>query len=103
MVTDRFNEKPIYFYKTNNYIFYGSSPSYIFALSNLSKKINDENFNSLTFGFKSISKNENTFYNQVQKLGYSTYLKFNLKNLVRKNIGKCMKLVKIIQEVTLKM
>ena len=89
LVTDRFNEKPLYFYKTNNYIFYGSSPSYIFALSNLSKKINDEKIsNFLTFGFKSISKNENTFYNQVQKLGYSTYLKFNLKNLVRKKYWK---------------
>ena len=58
LVTDRFNEKPLYFYKNNNYIFYGSSPSYIFALSNLSKKINDEKIsNFLTFGFKSISKN----------------------------------------------
>ncbi len=93
LVTDRFNEKPLYYYKTKDFIFYGSSPSYIFSLANIKKNINDKKISDfISFGFKSISKNENTFYQNIKKLSHSSYIKFNPNSFSNKKYWNMFKL-----------
>ena len=75
---DRFGEKPLYILKNNKNFYYGSNLSYIFALSGLKKEFNDEKIVSfISYGFKSLFLNNETFFNKVETLEASTALKIN--------------------------
>ena len=75
---DRFGEKPLYILKHNKNFYYGSNLSYIFALSGLKKEFNDEKIVSfISYGFKSLFLNNETFFKKIKTLEASTALKVN--------------------------
>ena len=96
---DRFGEKPIFFYKKNNEIILASQISYISEILGTNQKFNKKKINTfLQFGYKSLFKNEETFFrniNQIEKASITTiginleiskkrYWKINLNKSIEK-------------------
>ncbi|OUU45965.1 MAG: hypothetical protein CBC16_00725, partial [Verrucomicrobia bacterium TMED56] len=72
---DWFGEKPLYYIYKNKCLFYGSSINYINTLSGRNKEINEEKIATfLSYGFKSISSDTQTFDEKVAVLESSTAL-----------------------------
>ena len=83
---DRFGEKPLYTFKTQHGIFFGSEIKYIKNLSKLKFDINLNKINEyLQFGYKSVFKNNQSFFKNIYSLNQGTYLKTNLKRTINKN------------------
>lgn len=83
---DRFGEKPLYFLRYNSNFFYGSNLSYIFALSGIKKNFNNEKIVSfISYGFKSLFLNNETFFTNIEQLESSSALKINNHfNIIKK-------------------
>ena len=81
---DRFAEKPLYYYKAKEGIYFASEIKFIKSLSEKKFEVNKKKINQyLSFGPRSVFKNNDTFYNDIKLLGYSENLifdnSFNLK------------------------
>ena len=81
---DRFAEKPLYYFISEEGIYFGSEISFIKSLSGKQFSINSKKINRfLSFGPRSIFKDNETFYNDIKLLGYSENLECNYKNKIR--------------------
>lgn len=78
---DRFGEKPLFFLKKNNEILISSQISYINKILDNSQNFNSKKINNfLHFGYKSLFKNEETFFKNINYLEKSTIVTIE-KNL----------------------
>ena len=83
---DRFGEKPLYFKKNLNNIYFGSEINYIHFLSkNLKKKFNKNKiFNFLFYGYKSIELNNQTFFEDIYSFPKGEIWEINSNLKIRK-------------------
>jgi len=78
---DRFGEKPLFFLKKNNEILISSQISYINKILDNTQNFNSKKINNfLHFGYKSLFKNEETFFKNINYLEKSTIVTIE-KNL----------------------
>jgi len=76
---DPFGEKPLYYFLNEKGFFFGSEIKYIKNLCNKEFTKNKELIKKQLFlGYKSLNKNNDTFYNKICSLESSTNLKINL-------------------------
>ncbi len=72
---DPFGEKPLYIYKTNYGLFFGSEIKFLHNLSQENFTVNEKKINRyLSYGYKSIHKNNETFFKKVYSLENSSIL-----------------------------
>jgi len=82
---DRFAEKPLYYFETNEGIYFGSEIKFIKSLSEQRLTINQRQVRRyLVNGYKSLYKQQETFYNEIQELSYATNLV--VENSLKKRI-----------------
>jgi asparagine synthase (glutamine-hydrolysing) len=75
---DRFGEKPLYFTKQDDGIYFSSETKSLFKLLNRQLDFNfDQIHRYLINGYKSIYKKNNTFYNEVEEVGKGQWIKIN--------------------------
>jgi len=100
---DRFGEKPLYVMKKKEGIYFGSEIKYIQKLSSTKKfQINYEKINHfLQFGYKSIYKNNNSFFKNIYQINSSSFLEID-KNLKTKSSIYWQYNKKIDNKLTLK-
>lgn len=78
---DPFGEKPLYYTFVNNNFFFGSEIKYLFSLTNLNKIVNKKKINNFLFnGYKSIHKNDETFFEKIKELPSGSFLKIDKQN-----------------------
>jgi asparagine synthase (glutamine-hydrolysing) len=66
---DRFGEKPLYIYQSEDTIFFASEIKFIISLSGKNFGINYNKINDhLYFGYKSLHKNNSTFYKKIYEI-----------------------------------
>ena len=83
---DPFGEKPFYFFLDNKSFYFGSEIKYILNLTNKKLKINEKKINNYLFnGYKSVHKNEETFFNKVYSLEPSTNIELDFELNFKKN------------------
>ena len=71
---DRFGEKPLYFFKTKDGLFFASEIKYLMALTGRSFDFNkDHIFRYITNGYRSIYKLNQTFYDEIYEFDIATY------------------------------
>jgi asparagine synthase (glutamine-hydrolysing) len=100
---DRFGEKPILFYKKNDEIILASQISYIREILETNQKFNTKKINTfLQFGYKSLFKDEETFFKDIYHLekGSIFIIKKNLE-ISKKKYWK-INLDKSIEKLSLK-
>ena len=87
---DRFGEKPLYYLFKNKSLYYGSNINYIYALYNKNEKLNVDKISAfISYGFKSLFLNDETFFKDIKTLNSSESLTINtLLNIKRKKIWK---------------
>ena len=85
---DIFGEKPLYYHLSDK-VFFGSEIKFIKSLSNESFKVNKEYINkNLFYGYKSLCKNNETFFDKIYSLENSTNITIDLNlNLIKENFG----------------
>ncbi len=72
---DRFAEKPLYYYQTENGFYFGSEIKFIKSLIGESLSINQKQLlRYLVHGYKSLYKTGETFFNEIHELKYATNL-----------------------------
>ena len=79
---DRFGEKPFYFYKDNEKLFFGSTVDYILNLTDQKFQLNTEKLEKyLKFGFRNLYNNKNytSLFKGIYSLKPGSYLEFNEK------------------------
>ena len=83
---DIFGEKPLYYHLSDKGIFFGSEIKFIKSLSNESFKVNKEHINkNLFYGYKSLCKNNETFFDKIYSLENSTNITIDLNlNLIKR-------------------
>ena len=75
---DRFGEKPLNYIKRKDSFIFGSEIKYLKELSSKILEVNTDTINRyLVYGYKSIYKSNNTYYNEVSRLNPSTNIKIN--------------------------
>tara|TARA_Y100000589_G_scaffold326073_1_gene365178 strand:+ start:2037 stop:3869 length:1833 start_codon:yes stop_codon:yes gene_type:complete len=97
---DRFGEKPLYYLKDKDSIYFGSEIKSLAKLSGRWPKINKKQLlRYLINGYKSLYKSDDTFFEEVQELksgncmvinskeGYKTYKYWSPKNLINNDIS----------------
>jgi asparagine synthase (glutamine-hydrolysing) len=78
---DRFGEKPLFFFRNNQELYFGSEVKYIQNLLNLNCSVNQNLIKkNLVFGYKSIHKNNETYFNNIYSLESSSFIDINLNN-----------------------
>lgn len=77
---DRFGEKPLYYYKKNGSFYFGSQTIFIRELVSNNTINKNKIFNYLSYGYKSIERDDASFYDNIFKLNPGTNLIIN-KNL----------------------
>ena len=85
---DNFGEKPFYYLKFNNSIYFGSNSNYIKKLIRKKIKINKNKINNfLRYGFRSFGLDDDSFHLGIKELrgGNSLIINKNLNILKRKN------------------
>tara|TARA_B100000965_G_C19602670_1_gene763757 strand:+ start:10301 stop:12166 length:1866 start_codon:yes stop_codon:yes gene_type:complete len=84
---DPFGEKPLYYYYDNKNFIFGSEIKYIFNIDKRSqlKEVNINQINKyLNLGYKSLNKNDHTYFKKIRKFPSGTNLTFNLsKNFLK--------------------
>lgn len=83
---DIFGEKPLYYHLSDKGFFFGSEIKFIKSLSNESFKVNKEHINkNLFYGYKSLCKNNETFFDKIYSLENSTNITIDLNlNLIKR-------------------
>ena len=75
---DRFGEKPLYIYRTDDGIYFASEIKFISALLGQPLTVNQEHLlRYLINGYKSLYKSSQTFFNGVEELGAGLILKLS--------------------------
>lgn len=70
---DRFGEKPLYYYQTDEGLYFGSEIKFIRSLACKALTINKNHLlRYLVQGYKSLYKTEETFFNEIQEVKYAT-------------------------------
>ncbi len=70
---DRFAEKPLYIFQTNNGIFFASEIKFIKSLADNNLTVNLEHlFRYLINGYRSLYKTKETFFKEIEELPYAT-------------------------------
>ena len=83
---DRFAEKPLFFFESNDGIYFGSEVKNIFTLLDKKLEINYNHINRyLVNGYKSLFKNKETFYKGLQEVNFSSYIVIS-PNLSKKEV-----------------
>ena len=114
---DRFGEKPLFYFKNKKEFYFGSEIKFIKSLSNKKFEINDDHLlKYLLLGYKSIKKNDDTFFKKIKEFPKASYCyldkKLNVKikkywNLNYKpkkiSLKKAIKKIKILLENSIKM
>lgn len=78
---DPFGEKPLYYTFSNDNFFFGSEIKYLFSLTNENKIIDKKKINNFLFnGYKSIHKDDGTFFEKVKELPSGSFLKIDKQN-----------------------
>ena len=86
---DRFGEKPLFFKRTKDGLYFASQQKYINILENKHPEINKSKINTfLRFGYKSSFKNKDSFLSKIEQIYPSENLYFINNKLIKKNIGK---------------
>ena len=76
---DNFGEKPLYYFLCEDGFFFGSEIKFIKSLCNRNFEINNELINkNLFLGYKSLNKQNQTFYKEIKTLENSTNINLNL-------------------------
>ena len=100
---DRFGEKPLLFYKKNDEIILSSQISYINEILNTNQKFNNKKINTfLNFGYKSVFKNNETFFNNINHIEKSTIITIEKTLKVFKKKYWKLKIDKGIEKLSLK-
>ena len=83
---DIFGEKPLYYFLSNDGFFFGSEIKFIKSLSDKNFKINKAHISKNLFcGYKSLFKNNETFFEKIYSLESSTNMTIDLNlNFVKK-------------------
>jgi len=82
---DRFAEKPLYYLKTPDGIYFGSEVKFIRCLAGVKLKPNISHlFRYMVNGYKSLYKQEDTFFEEIHEVPFATNLYIN-KDLSIKN------------------
>tara|TARA_B100001093_G_scaffold52260_1_gene44338 strand:+ start:25234 stop:27060 length:1827 start_codon:yes stop_codon:yes gene_type:complete len=75
---DRFGEKPLYYWRFDNGIYFGSEIKALAAIAGREPEINENHLiRYLVNGYKSLYKTKDTFHVGVEELPVSSYLKFS--------------------------
>ncbi len=75
---DRFGEKPLLFYKKNEEIIISSQISFITEILDTNQKFNNNKINTFIHcGYKSLFKNDETFFNNISWIGKATITKID--------------------------
>ncbi len=100
---DRFGEKPLLFYKKNREIIISSQVSFINEILDTNQKFNNNKINNfLHFGYKSLFKNDETFFNNISWISKATITTIDKTlNVSKKNYWK-LKRDKKIEKFSLK-
>ena len=100
---DRFGEKPLLFYKKNDEIILSSQISYINEILNTNQKFNSKKINTfLNYGYKSVFKNNETFFNNINHIEKSTIITIEKTLKVLKKKYWKLKTDKGIEKLSLK-
>ena len=96
---DRFAEKPLYFYKNNEGIYFGSEIKFLESLVDSPFTINyNQIYRYIVNGYKSLYKHDQTFFQNINEVNFSSYLSidenlninevkyWHLKSKIEKNI-----------------
>ena len=76
---DNFGEKPLYYFLCDDGFFFGSEIKFIKSLCNKNFEINNDLINkNLFLGYKSLNKQNQTFYKEIKILENSTNITLNL-------------------------
>ena len=76
---DNFGEKPLYYFLCDDGFFFGSEIKFIKSLCNKNFEINQDLINkNLFLGYKSLNKQNQTFYKEIKILENSTNITLNL-------------------------
>ena len=79
---DRFGEKPLYIYESQEDLFFGSEPKFIFALLGRKLEVDQTQLKRyLVNGYKSIYKSSNTFFKGLSEIPPGTYKIYDSKEV----------------------
>ncbi len=82
---DRFGEKPLYFYKSNDGFFFASETKFIKSLSNENFDINYEKLNSYFIrGYRAIYKNNSSYFSKIFSIENATNVSISLSSEIKK-------------------
>ena len=83
---DPFGEKPLYYTLGHNFFFFASEIKFIKSLCKKKFEINkDKIYENIFFGYKSLNKDESTFYKEIYSIENGTNLKIDLNLKIFKN------------------
>lgn len=86
---DRFGEKPLFYHKNNNELIFGSEIKIIRSLLNSSLEINFNKVDDfLRYGYKSLNKNNNTYFKNIYSVPPGSFLKITNKKIEIKKYWK---------------
>ena len=81
---DRFAEKPLYYYQTEDGLYFSSEIKFIKSLSGNSLTINRKHLlRYLVSGYKALYKTEETFYEEVSEIKYATNFVIGIDQSIR--------------------
>ena len=79
---DRFGEKPLFIYETDDGVYFGSEPKYIFALLGRKLPINKTQLiRYMINGYKSLYKTGDTFFDGLKEVSPGSVLSFDVNGL----------------------
>lgn len=69
LVRDKFGEKPLYYFKEGNNIYFGSEIKFIKSITNKKFNLDNKKINEYLFlGYKSLFKKNNSYYKKIQQI-----------------------------------
>tara|TARA_E500000178_G_C17022371_1_gene756262 strand:+ start:1049 stop:2866 length:1818 start_codon:yes stop_codon:yes gene_type:complete len=97
---DRFGEKPLYYIKDENGIYFGSETKFLRSIYSKKIKINKQKcIDFLSLGWNSICMNNNTFFHKITSLTPSYNLKINKNLRLTRNQYWSLKKIKKIKNL----
>ena len=85
LARDRFGEKPLFYFKDGQDFYFGSEIKYLKSLCLSKFKINtDKIYRYLNFGYKSLCKDNKTFFDKIYSLNPGEYIKINKSKFLKK-------------------
>ena len=86
---DRFGEKPLFYYNENNEFIFSSEIKTIQKILDKKLKINTDKIDELLrFGYKSLYKDNKTYFNKIVNFPKSSYFLFKNNKIVKKKYWK---------------